>query len=65
MGGVSISPTRRSLSTSFASADGIVEHGARSVGVAFLERYAEGPLAYDDIVRPVRTAARLDPMLAI
>ena len=39
------------------SANSIVEHGARSVGMWFLERYAEGPLSYDEIDRAV-TAAR-------
>jgi hypothetical protein len=41
-----------------ASASSVVEHGARSVGMGFLERYAEGPLGYDEIDRAVRTAAR-------
>lgn len=40
-----------------ASANSVVEHGARSVGVGFLERYAEGPLGYDEIDEAVRAAA--------
>jgi hypothetical protein len=41
-----------------ASASSVVENGARSVGMGFLERYAEGPLDYEEIARAVRAAAR-------
>lgn len=40
-----------------APANSVVEHGARSVGMGFLERYAEGPLGYGELHRAVRAAA--------
>lgn len=39
-----------------APASSVAEHDARSVGMGFLERYAEGPLGYEQIHEAVKAA---------